>query len=90
MANKLTICMNLTSKQDISIIESKYILESFLSIISHHSKTKKVKISNFGTFSSSITKKRIGRNPKTKESYIIEPVKKIKFNVSNKIREVLN
>ena len=32
MANKLTICINLTSKQDISIIESKHILESSLAL----------------------------------------------------------
>ena len=41
--------------------------EFFSSIIYNLAKEKKLKISNFGTFSINEKKARIGRNPKTKE-----------------------
>ena len=44
----------------------------------------------FGTFYSHKTPKRIGRNPKTKDSYIIQPRIKINFKPSNKVRGTLN
>ena len=34
--------------------------------------------------------KRLGRNPKTKESFIIPPRKKINFRASKKVKEDLN
>ena len=36
------------------------------------------------------TLQRVGRNPKTKEFYIIYPALKISFRASKKIKEVLN
>ena len=36
------------------------------------------------------TVKRIGRNPKTKESYIIMPRKKLNFRGSNILKKFLN
>ena len=49
-----------------------------------------VKISSFGTFVVRQKKERIGRNPKTKESYIIGARKKLNFKSSNKVKEILN
>ena len=47
---------------------SENLIDEFFSIIvSNLKKEKKVKISNFGTFSIRQKKLRIGRNPKTKE-----------------------
>ena len=51
---------------------------------------KAVKIKNFGTFKVQTTQKRIGRNPKTKESYIIRPLKKLNFTSSNLVKKELN
>ena len=53
-------------------------------------KTMKIKISGFGTFSTKRTLERVGRNPKSKESYIIPSFKKLTFNASAKVKGVLN
>ena len=51
---------------------SENLLEDFLSIILNElKKNKKVKISNFGTFTIRFKKSRIGRNPKTLKQTII-------------------
>lgn len=65
-------------------------LEAFISIVKFESKTKIIKLSSFGTFFSIKTSKRLGRNPKTKESYIIHSRKKVIFRPSIKVKEVLN
>jgi len=70
--------------------DSHQILEKFISIIKKESKDKNVKISGFGTFYKKKTVQRNGRNPKTKESYIIYPRVKLLFKASKKIRGVLN
>ena len=53
-------------------------------------KNKKVKISNFGTFTIREKKKRIGRNPKTKESKIISERKVVLFKPSKQFKYFLN
>ncbi len=91
--------MSLT-KRDISKKISKNIgltqessaifLNAFISLIKIQSKTKSIKISNFGTFYVKQTLKRTGRNPKTKESYIINSRKKLNFKASNILKKFLN
>ena len=63
---------------------------SFIDIIKSNSKKCDIKIHEFGTFYMHSSPKRIGRNPKTKESYIIPPRIKVNFKPSKKIKEVLN
>ena len=91
--------MNLTKKKiikkissgiDIDRRKSKDVLDMFLNMIKENSKLKKIQISGFGTFYKHKTPKRIGRNPKTKESYIIYPSEKINFKASNKVKGDLN
>ena len=53
-------------------------------------KSNKIKISSFGTFKVINKKKRIGRNPKTKEEVIITPRKVIKFSSSLLVKKKLN
>ena len=65
-------------------------LDNFFSIIKTQSSRSKIKISNFGSFYYKETAKRVGRNPKTKESYIIMPRKKLNFKASNVSRKFLN
>ena len=74
----------------INNIEASQILESFLSIIKKNVKEKHIKLSGFGTFSIKKTRKRVGRNPKTLQSYIIESHNKIIFKTSKKIKELIN
>ena len=70
--------------------EALRMFESFLSLIKTQSKTKSLKLSGFGTFSFKKTPKRIGRNPKTQDSYIIPEIKKLNFKPSKKVKEQLN
>tara|TARA_Y100000590_G_scaffold266832_1_gene299649 strand:- start:471 stop:773 length:303 start_codon:yes stop_codon:yes gene_type:complete len=57
-----------------------------LNIINH----KKIKISNFGTFTLRVKKSRIGRNPKTKEKKIISNRKVVLFKSSNDLKNYIN
>ena len=62
---------------------SENLLEDFFEIILLNlKKNKKVKIAKFGTFELRFKKKRIGRNPKTKESAVISERKVILFKPS--------
>ena len=73
--------INLTKKELINSVYmqlgfskqiSSILIEDFLKIIVDNLITeKKIKISNFGTFSIREKKERIGRNPKTNENKII-------------------
>ena len=67
------------------------LVEEFFSIIvSNLCKKKSVKISKFGTFLIRSKSSRIGRNPKTKEEYIIQARKKTIFIPSNKTKKTIN
>ena len=82
--NKIKKSSSLTSS------EASSIFESFLLLIKSKSKSKSIKLSGFGTFSFKKTPKRVGRNPKTQDSYIIPELKKLNFKPSNKVKEYLN
>ena len=53
-------------------------------------KSKKVKISDFGTFNILEKSERIGRNPKTKVEKLISSRKVVTFKASKKIKNKLN
>ena len=88
--NKTDIVKNITKKSQVSAGEASIILESFLSLIKNKSKLSSVKLSGFGSLSYIKTPKRLGRNPKTKDSYIIPQLNKLNFKPSNKIKENIN
>ncbi len=90
MSTKLSISRNIANELGIPLKDSKLFLDNFLLILKKESKVKKVKLSGFGTFYKHITPNRIGRNPKTLESYIIKPAKKLIFKASVKTKETLN
>jgi len=87
---KNKIIKKIKINSSLSADEASNIFESFLSIIKSKSKFKSLKLSGFGTFSFKKTPKRIGRNPKTQDSYIIPELKKLNFKPSNKVKEHLN
>ena len=90
MTTKKNLSKKIADELNIPINQSQAITRSFIEIIKKAAETKLVKIASFGTFYSHKTPKRIGRNPKTKESYIIQPRSKINFKASNKTRGILN
>ena len=92
--------VNLTKKEIINSIYmqlgfskkiSENLLEDFLSIILNElKKTKKVKISNFGTFTLRFKKSRIGRNPKTLKQTIISERNVVLFKPSKDLKNYIN
>ena len=92
--------INLTKKELINTIYmqigfskriSENLLEDIMDIIIKNLKTnKQVKISKFGTFALRNKKKRIGRNPKTKEKKIISDRDVVLFKPSKEFKEYIN
>ncbi len=80
---------------DVSKIEginkntSAEIVESFFEFFRKNI-YEEIKIHNFGTFKRKRTQKRIGRNPKTGESFMIKPFTKFIFKPSNNIKNRIN
>ena len=87
---KQNIINNLKKNTSLSVMEASSIFESFLLLIKSQSKLKYIKLSGFGTFSIKKTPKRTGRNPKTKDSYIILALNKLNFKPSNKVKVKIN
>ena len=70
---------------------SEHILEDILQLLLDNIKTqKKVKIAKFGTFTLRKKDKRIGRNPKTKETKVITERQVILFKASKEFKEYIN
>jgi integration host factor subunit alpha len=70
---------------------SESLIEEFFSLILVNlKKEKKLKISNFGTFSIRLKKSRIGRNPKTKEKKTISERNVVLFKPSKEFKEFVN
>ena len=88
--SKTNIIKNINKKSLVSAGDASSILESFLLLIKNKSKSRLVKLSGFGSFSFKKTSKRLGRNPKTKDSYIIPVLNKLNFKPSSKIKESIN
>ena len=92
--------VNLTKKDLINLvymrlgfskqISSNLIDEFFFQIVDNLIKEKKIKISNFGTFSIKSKKSRIGRNPKTKEEKMISSREVISFKPSKDFKNYIN
>ena len=92
--------INLTKKEIINSLYmqigfskkiSEDLLEDILDIIvGNLKKYKKIKISNFGTFSLRSKKSRLGRNPKTKEKKVISERNVVLFKPSKDFKNYIN
>tara|TARA_Y100000768_G_C23893959_1_gene641585 strand:+ start:567 stop:845 length:279 start_codon:yes stop_codon:yes gene_type:complete len=88
---KLLLSKKISKEIDIANKQSHLFTDAFFELLKNSTKSyKKIKLSEFGTFGFKKTPKRMGRNPKTKVSYIIPPMKKLSFIASNVIRKKLN
>jgi nucleoid DNA-binding protein len=87
---KKNIIKNINKETAISIDDATTLLESFLLLVKKHAKSNKVKLSGFGAFCFKKTPKRIGRNPKTSDSYIIPELNKLNFKSSNILKDKIN
>ena len=92
--------INLTKKEIINSLYmqigfskkiSEEMLEDILDIIVENlKKYKKLKISNFGTFTVKSKRSRLGRNPKTKERKIISERNIVSFKPSQDFKNYIN
>lgn len=69
---------------------SKKLTKDFLRALAINIKTNKCILKNIGSFKLINKKERLGRNPKTKEEYIINKRKSVSFIASKKISNFLN
>lgn len=91
MTTKKTISKDISNNLGIALTDSNKILDKFIVFIINGLRSNiKIKISGFGTFDKINTTKRIGRNPKTGDSYIICSKNKPKFQAARKIKQALN
>ena len=87
---KKDIVKGIKSKAQISKTTSQELLDKFIDIVIKKSKNFNVKISNFGTFYIHKSPKRIGRNPKTGEEFLIGKRSKLSLKASNSSKKLLN
>jgi len=86
---KIDLIKKLSNKTGYSENFSKKIISDLIDIIVNNISTNKLVLKNIGTFEITNKKQRMGRNPKTKEEYIISSRKSIKFTTSKKISDAL-
>ena len=84
---KKDIIKNIYTKTHLSSKDSRKFLDSFINFLINN---KNIKLSNFGSFILVNTPQRIGRNPKTKEEFLIKAREKLSFKASKKIKSFLN
>ena len=85
LAKKISYEMPLTSHTSLKFINN------FIFLLKENINQKNhVKIANIGSFVIKRSPKRLGRNPKTKESYIIKPRFRVVLLNSKKVRSILN
>ena len=87
---KKDLAKEISKNCDINHSSSHKIIDKFIALIKSKSKFQHVKISNFGTFLYRNTPKRVGRNPKTKEQFIINKRSKLSLKVSSNIKNLIN
>ena len=87
---KIDIIKNLSLKTGYSVLLTKKILNDLIKVIIFNIKNNKLNIKNFGTFKILNKKHRLGRNPITKEKFIISSRKTLVFTASKKIYKELN
>ena len=87
---KEDLIIDLSKKTGFSNNFSKKIINDFFSSVLNIIKTNKCIIKNIGTFKIINKKERLGRNPKTKEEFVISERKIVSFIASEKIIDFLN
>ncbi len=87
---KIDLAKNLTNETGFPINLSKKIINDLVEIFISNLKTGSLILKNVGSFKIIDKKERIGRNPKTKEEFVISSRKSISFSSSKKLIDFLN
>jgi len=83
---KIDISKKLSIKSGLPILLSKKLVDDLLDAISENIKHNKLTIENIGKFVIISKKQRIGRNPKTKEEFVIKARNSLSFIPSKGLR----
>ncbi len=87
---KIDLSKNISKKIGVSVSLSKKLTEDLLEILSNKIKDNDLNLKNVGSFRIIYKKDRIGRNPKTKEEFMIRSRKSISFTASKNLIEKMN
>ena len=80
----------LSLKKGFSNLLSKKIIDDLIYVLSICIQNGNVNLKNIGSFKTIKKKERWGRNPKTKENYLIKERKSLSFIPSKKILNLIN
>ena len=81
---------NLSNQTGFSLNLSKKLINDLIYILLNSIKSGNLNIKNIGSFKLLKKKERLGRNPKTKEEYLIKSRKSVSFTASKKILNIVN
>ena len=84
--NKLHLSFNLSKELGYSVNLSKKIIDNLIDIIIQNIKDDNFNLKNIGKFKIIQKKERIGRNPKTKEKFLISSRKSLSFTPSKNLK----
>jgi nucleoid DNA-binding protein len=84
---KKDISKKINLKIGLSALYVNKITDDLISILKDLIKIKKINIKNFGTFKTINKNERLGRNPKTKKTYLITARKSLSFITSKKFND---
>ncbi|MGH2575220.1 MAG: HU family DNA-binding protein [Ignavibacteria bacterium] len=88
---KAELVSRISKDAKISKVQAGAAIKSFVgSVTKSLSKGSKVSLVGFGTFSASMRKARIGRNPRTGESIEIKARKAARFKASKQLSRAIN
>ena len=87
---KKEITKILSEKIGLSSLYSKKIVNDLIQIIIKQIKNNNLILKNIGTFKIINKNERIGRNPKTKEQFLIKKRKSISFISSKNLTKIIN
>ena len=87
---KIDIVKELSKKTGYSLELSKILINNLLIVLVSAIKKNKLNLKNIGTFRLINKSERIGRNPITKENFVITSRKSISFISSKKLLSVVN
>ena len=88
--NKDNLYKLLSEKTGFSVLLSKKIINDLIKIIIIEIKKENFNLVNLGKFKIILKKDRLGRNPKTKQTFIINKRKSISFTASKNFSQFLN
>lgn len=88
--NKDTIAKNLSSIKGYPLNFSKKLINDLIKVLIYNINLRKTILKNLGTFQKVLKKKRLGRNPLTKEEFIILSRQTLKFTPSTKLKKTIS